>query len=198
MNGLMAFERDELPTLVPNDSKILEAILLVIEVAEACGKMATQFDIAKTIFLADLRHLESYGRPITFDNFFAMKFGPVPSRTYDMLKPNFDWAAIGLEGAPWHTLQVNAQTREYCRPKRSANRRKLSGTDISLLNQSFQDVKAMGFGRTSDVTHQLPAYQNAWGSRGSLEAKKMDLRELLTDFDQDMIADLEFASRYSS
>ena len=188
----------DLPDLTPSNSKILEVILLVLERAEAAGQSATQFDIAKTVFLADLRHLEMYGRPITFDNFYAMEFGPVPSRTYDRLKPGFRWISMGLERAPWRVENIDSKTKRFSRPARSANRRKLSGSEISLIEQAFADVKAMGFKETSDFTHKLRAYKEAWATRGSLLAKKMDLRVLLPDFDRDMIADLEFASKYSS
>lgn len=190
--------RGELPDLTPNNSKILEAILLVLEKAEATGKSATQFDIAKTIFLGDLRHLQIYGRPITFDNFFAMEFGPVPSRTYDMLKPGFNWSSLSLERAPWRVRNVDSKTKEFSRPSRSANKRKLSESEISLIEQAFLDVKAMGFKKTSDFTHTLEAYKKAWDARGNLATKKMDLRLLLPDFDSEMIADLEFASKYAS
>lgn len=186
----------ELPHLKPNVPKILEAILIVIEAGEKSNRPPTQFDIAKTIFLADYRHLENYGRPITYDNFHAMFNGPVPSTTYDMLKPNFDWNFIGMEKAPWVTRPISAKVREYLRPARSANRSKLSDSDTAALEQAFNDVKAMGFQKTSDFTHKLAAYKDAWNSRGTANANKMDLRKLLPDFDQDMINDLEFASKH--
>ena len=46
----------------------------------------TQYDIVKSLFLADKAHLNRYGRPITFDNYFAMKDGPVPNLAYNLLK----------------------------------------------------------------------------------------------------------------
>ncbi|MGS1016453.1 Panacea domain-containing protein [Allosphingosinicella humi] len=186
------------PRMKPNPSKILEAILLVIETAEKSGRHATQFDIAKSIFLADYRHLLSYGRPITYDNFTAMKFGPVPSMTYDMLKPSFRWSVFSMPKAPWETRQINERMRQYFRPERSANRRKLSETDITALVQAFRDVKAMGFKKTSDFTHNLPAYLEAWNNRGDKKANDMDLRRLLPEFDDEMLSDLEHASLYSA
>lgn len=186
------------PCMQPNDSKILESIILVIELSEHDKAPATQFEIAKTIFLADYRHLQTYGRPVTFDNFHAMKFGPVPSRTYDMLKPNFDWASLSLERAPWKSRLKDTNVREYVHPSRSANRRRLSESDIAEIERAFRDVKAMGFKKTSDETHKLEAYKQAWDARGSSMAKQMDLRLLLPDFDDEMIDDLVRASRFAA
>lgn len=183
----------------PNQSKILEAILHVIETAEASGRLATQFDIAKTVFLADYRHLESYGRPITFDNFVAMKFGPVPSLTYDMLKPSYDWVAhFQMKAAPWSTREISSTTREYFSVQRPANRRKLSESDLLSLDGALKDVQAMGFKKTSDFTHRLPAYLRAWEKRGDSKSNPMDLKLLLPDFDEETFHELEHASKHLS
>ena len=185
-----------LPWLTPNRAKILESILVVIEIGEQSNRSVTQFDIAKTIFLADYRHLQDYGRPVTYDNFHAMKNGPVPSQTYDMLKPGFAWESMGLDKAPWATREIDRNVREFVRPIRSANRSKLSESDIAALERAFSDVKAMGFSKTSDFTHQIAAYKEAWGSRGMSNAKPMNLKTLLPDFDDEMIENLEFASKH--
>lgn len=182
--------------LTPNRIKILEAILVVIEAGEKTNRPPTQFDIAKTIFLADYRHLQSYGRPVTYDNFHAMKHGPVPSETYNMLQPSFEWSSLGLGKAPWATMPLSASTRQYVRPARSANRSKLSESDIAAIEQAFSDVKAMGFTKTSDVTHRLQAYKEAWDSRGNKKSNPMDLRLLLPAFDSEMLEDLAFASKH--
>ena len=182
--------------LTPNRIKILETILVVIEAGEKANRAPTQFDIAKAVFLADYRHLQSYGRPVTYDNFHAMKHGPVPSETYNMLQPSFAWSSLGLVKAPWTTTPISASTRQYVRPSRSANRSKLSESDIAAIEQAFSDVKAMGFSKTSDVTHKLKAYKEAWDSRGTKKANQMDLRVLLPNFDADMLEDLAFASKH--
>ncbi len=42
--------------------------------------------IFKIMYFADKAHLERYGRFICGDSYVAMRNGPVPSVTYDMLK----------------------------------------------------------------------------------------------------------------
>ena len=68
--------------------KSLAAICHVIGLAEKSEYQLTQYDIVKTLFLADRQHLNEFGRPITFDNYVAMTHGPVPSCSYDLLKSN--------------------------------------------------------------------------------------------------------------
>jgi hypothetical protein len=189
-----------LPKLIPNYTRILEAILYVIECAERGGAPATQYEIAKTLFLADLRHLEGFGRPITFDNYTAMKDGPVPSASYNMLKPDFNWQSLGEEGPLWVRRKAQRggpRAFEYVRPARSANRNKLSETDLRELSSALSQVQKMGFHGTRDYTHRIPAYKEAWEARGSNDAKEMDLRALLPAFDQEMIENLEHASRHA-
>ena len=66
----------------PNIAKIRESVLFLLN--SASGDL-DQYKIAKAIFLADVSHLNQYGRPVTYDNYVAMRFGPVPSKTYELL-----------------------------------------------------------------------------------------------------------------
>lgn len=184
-----------LPSLKPNKAKILEAILFLIGEAERAGSFVTQYDIAKSIFIADWFHLQQYGRPISFDNYAAMENGPVPSTAYDMLKPSHDW---GPEGAPWQTAPApeakSNKAVKYVRPVRSANLRKLSESDIAKLREALSLVKEKGFFGTRDFTHELEAYKRAWDARGSKGSMKMDYR-LLVD-EPELVDDLVHASYY--
>ena len=67
----------------PDKDRILAAALFLMN--EYPG--ITQYQIVKSIFFADERHLNTYGRPVTFDNYVAMPRGPVPSLVLDLLKP---------------------------------------------------------------------------------------------------------------
>jgi uncharacterized phage-associated protein len=66
----------------PNIAKIKEAVLFLLNNA---SDDLDQYKIAKAIFWADVNHLNKFGRPVTYDNYVAMKFGPVPSKTYEFL-----------------------------------------------------------------------------------------------------------------
>lgn len=189
--------RSDLPKFMPDEAKILEAVLLILEEAEARGYEISQYDIAKSVFLADEKHLDEQGRPITFDNYKAMEHGPVPDRTYDMLKPEFDWRRLGLGAAPWVRTPSAGKKAIFSNPSRAANRRRLSGTDVDALVDALVKVKTLGFQKVRQLTHRHPAYRAAWGS-GEAKSVHMDPRLIPSWRDADLISDLAHASNYAS
>lgn len=187
------------PRLKPNLKKILEAILLLIEHARDEKLTLTQYDIVKTLFVADTFHLTRYGRPITFDNYVAMKFGPVPSAAYDMLKPSYAGEKLlGEEVWPlWDAEPVGkSSTLNFSKPKRKANRKRLSETDISALMEALHLIKAKTFEEIRDWTHLHPAYKAAWKEGGDKKSYPMEYRLLIKGTDGDLAVELAHASKF--
>lgn len=182
--------------LKPNLSKIVEAILFLIQ--EAGNRPLTQYEIVKSIFIADIWHLKKFGRPISFDNYVAMQFGPVPSETYNILKPDYRWKDGAPEGWPlWERVQKSdSKVATYLNPKRAPNRRKLSDFDVSELLSALQFVLAQGFAGTRDFTHQNSAYIDAWNARGDKAASAMDYEKLLGNSETELVSEIEHASRH--
>lgn len=182
-----------------NIQKILEAVLFLLREATQSGVKVTQYDIVKSIFIADIWHLEKYGRPISFDNYAAMENGPVPCETYDLLKPDYPGERY-FEGWPlWKTSPATdkgATATYYCDPGRDPNMRKLSQTDAQELAQALKQVLSWGFGATKDFTHLNPAYAAAWASRGKKKSVPMEYSKLLGDLDDDRVAQLIHASKH--
>ena len=189
------------PTLQPNRKKIVESILFLIEEAEHRGTHVTTYDIVKSIFVADVSHLNTYGRPVTFDNYYAMKDGPVPSDAYNMLLDEPYEFAKEVEGWPlWHkesSPQDGANVFKYVRPKRSPNKRVLSDTDISALTASLSIIKAQTFSDTRDMTHEYAAYKEAWEARGDKQSVHMSYELLIDTKDADVASDVAHASHYA-
>jgi len=65
-----------------DEEKTLAAILFL---ASQDGQIDL-YALLKTLYYADKNHLKEWGRTITGDFYVRMKFGPVPSQAYDMLK----------------------------------------------------------------------------------------------------------------
>lgn len=171
---------EQLPKLRPNYSRLLEAILYLIQQAERRGMAVTQYDIAKSIFLADVRHLENYGRPVTFGNYVAMEHGPVPTEAYDMLKPFYDWKRLGMDSAPWHADAIG-NSLHFRLADREPNLKVLSQTDVSALEESLGLVKSLQFGGTREYTHKHPAYLAAWQDGVARRSFPMDYRLIAND-----------------
>jgi hypothetical protein len=189
-----------LPRLRPNYKKILESVLFLINEAERRKIYVTEYDIDKSVFIADVAHLNQYGRPITFDNFVAMKDGPVPSATRDILQPEFNpRPQYGAEAwPPWdreRSPEDGGLAHRFVRPKRKENLRILSETDVHALSEALSVVKSLKFSGVRNETHKHPAYTEAWERRGDRKAAEMDYGKLLDAADEEMIEDLVYSSK---
>jgi len=194
------------PTLRANYRKTVEVILFLIEEAERRGTYVTTYDIVKSIFVADVAHLNAYGRPVAYDNYYAMKDGPVPSAAYELLgdeRPEkYDaefgvWPLWNKEPSP----KDGRLASKFVRPKRSANVRVLSETDISALKEALSLIKAQSFTETRDMTHEYAAYKEAWHENGDKGSYLMSYAMLLENENaedaEDLVSDLVHASHYN-
>lgn len=200
--GNIPMDRVQRPTLEANRRKIAECILLLIEEAEARGTYVTKYDIVKSFVVADVQHLNTYGRPVTFDNYYAMKDGPVPSAAYEMLGDAVDVAALhDVQGWPlWDkepSPRDGLKAVRYIRPRRSANLRVLSQTDISALKDALSLIKAQSFSDTRDMTHEYKAYKEAWREDAEKKSFLMAYGLLLDMPDDDLVSDIMHASHYA-
>ena len=171
--------------------KIQEAILYVMSLVSR----PTQYDIAKTLFLADRAHLNKYGRPITFDNYVAMEHGPVPSLAYDALKPGWNYERRFGEARPWLSSPdpENARANRYL-PKRDPDLRYLSTTDLEELKRALGTVQSLSFSQLRRLTHEDPAYAEAWDSRGDNLMNSMLLPLLIERDGEARAEDLAYIS----
>ena len=189
-----------LPKLRPNYKKILESILFLINEAERRGLSVTEYDIDESIFVADVRHLNEYGRPVTFDNYVAMEHGPVPRATRNILQPNLKGKPYFTEAwPPWERLPSSSDgpnAFKFIRPNRKENLRVLSKSDVSALTDALLVVKSLRFGGAKDYTHKHPAYLDAWVENGARSAYDMDYPKLLESPDDELIEDLVYSSEH--
>jgi uncharacterized phage-associated protein len=185
----MARRPQALKPFNPDKEKILEVILYIINK----WKGLSQYDILKTIFLADRAHMNKYGRPITFDNYVAMEHGPVPSLTYDLLKPETRFDEYFDEERPWNTIP-DGNINQFVKAKREFNKNVLSKSDIHTLDSALDIITSLSFAQIKRLTHGDPAYIEAWKRRGPLPASDMDMTLLLDDADQETIERLAYSS----
>ncbi|HXW26199.1 MAG TPA: Panacea domain-containing protein [Xanthobacteraceae bacterium] len=185
----------------PDREKILESILYLINRRnEKPGQALSQYDIVKAIFLADVSHLNKYGRPVTFDNYVAMEHGPVPTLTYDTLKPASGlFARLFQREKPWTTL-ADGKIHRFVKADRPHNKDVLSATDLEALDYGLQTVTNLSFGQLKKLTHEHPAYIEAWARRGTADASDIDMQRLLDNAkdDDETIERIAYTSRHVS
>ena len=182
----------------PKDEKILEALIFLIDWSvRNKQRHLTQYDLVKTLFLADRFHLNQYGRPVSFDKYWAMKDGPVPERAYDILKPGFDFESTFGEPTPWVAVHDDRKTH-FIKTKRGPNLKKLSGTDQDALISAINNVLSLSFGQLRSLTHLDKAYQGAWDNRGKgSQRSEMDIALLMDNKGKEELEEMEYVSQFS-
>jgi len=197
---LVRRQRAPLHALTPHVEKIVAAIVVLLKEAKRRGLPATQYDIVKSLFLADRGHLNKYGRPITFDNYVAMKDGPVPSLAYNFLKEDATSLRRHGQKLPWRRkaardLGVRAFAFEI--ESDNVDTSVLSPSDVEELKAAFTIVKALGFRQVRKLTHEDQAYIEAWEDDGPSNGYKMSLSLLFDVPNEELAGELAFLSKHS-
>ena len=157
----------------PNIAKIKAAVLFLLNNS---SHDLDQYKIAKVIFLADVSHLNKFGRPITYDNYLAMQFGPVPSKTYEFLSQTPEELEIAIT-----KRQGNAH---HFIPLSGYDELDLSESDEIELLAALNDVQQASFDELMRFTHKHPAWQEARRNRRN-DAPRMDYSLLFEEPDND-------------
>jgi uncharacterized phage-associated protein len=110
----------------------------------------TLHSIAKVLFHADKAHLSRYGRPISGDRYIAMKHGPVPSATYDILKTLKGDSEFPLTDRARNSLSVDGYAVRALRP---ADERVLSASEMECLAESAHAHGAKSFKQRTAESH---------------------------------------------
>lgn len=187
------------PSLQPSLPRIVEAVLFLVNEAHNERKPLTQYDIVKSIFIADTLHLNRYGRPITYDNYVAMENGPVPSRAYNLLKEDPSTMRRWGRELPWTRRaapELGRRCNAFERPARQASDDVLSPSDEQALSTALSMVRTMGFNGIKKWTHEHKAYKDAWRKRGAKKQHPMLYALLFDEPNPDRALELSFVSKH--
>ena len=129
----------------------------------------TMAKLFKLMYFSDKDHLVRFGRTITGDRYAAMKDGPVPSSLYDLFKE--------MRGTPTsrearllaQNIKIEPSTLQYPRLVASGtiDPMQLSVSDIASLDRVLFAYGQFSFLRLRALTHETPAWENAWNDRKS-------------------------------
>lgn len=185
--------------LRPNLDKIIAAISFLIKEAEAIGMTPSQYDIGKSIFMADRSHLNAFGRPITYDNYVAMKHGPVPSLAYDLLKANTKaLREHNIVALPWKRTDAPKGYFHYSEARTENVSDVLSPSAMDALSSALSDVARLSFGEIRARTHKDPAYTEAWDAVGEKGCNPMSLGLLFNAPNHEAAKAVAFSSKQSA
>src|SRR5581483_2217444 len=147
----------------------------------------------------DREHLARYGRPITYDNYCALWYGPVPSKALDLLEGD-QWVLreAKLKKLPFKTASGKApngsDTIFISEPERDVNFDLFSKSDIRVFDEIIKKYKNYTFKQLMDLTHEHEAYKEAWEKRrNGKDNAPMYYEEMIEDKERRkaLIEDLE-------
>lgn len=135
--------------------KFKKAVQALNFFAKKEGYQINYMKAGKLVYLADKVHLRLYGRTITNDNYVAMKNGPVPSRTKDIISKS-----------EWWGRDIVEYSNQYLTAPNGYNISSISDVDTNIFSKT--DLKVMeliyyNFGKftefeLSDYTHTFPEW----------------------------------------
>lgn len=148
--------------------KAVETVLYVVNRIDD----PTFMSVAKILYFADKTSLETFGRFITGDTYVAMKNGPVPTSTYDLMKAGKDSDVYGFE--------VIAQY--HLRPLREANLDELSDSDVECLDKVITAYGHLPWWQLRDLSHDA-AWEQTWKEAGERGSAPIPLERVIELFD---------------
>lgn len=132
------------------DSKKLTELVLYI-LCKTGG--IDYYHVFKILYFAEMKHLAKWGSGIVPDEFRALKYGPVPSHLYDAVK-EMGYPRMKLSEELSEAVQsAGEDAPNVLLPKRQANLKFLSKSEIDVLDQSISEHESMTFGQLMRKSH---------------------------------------------
>lgn len=179
----------------PKYPKIIELLLYLAHLKPGADK----YQAVKLFYLADREHLIRYGRPITFETYWALPYGPVATNALDLLNGR-QWAftAAKIRELPFDTEQVPRPGKNdpmvYLRaPHREVNWDVFSKSDKKVFDEVVAKYGDLDFDALYQITHAHPAYQKAWAKKGAANRYQMSYDDMIeSDAHRErLLADIE-------
>lgn len=184
----------------PKVDKIVELLLYLAHKRPNADK----YQAVKFLYLADKEHLNRYGRPLTFEVYYALDYGPVASTALDLLNGKLGaLKQIGITELPFRTevaKAANGKPTTYIRePKREVDRDRFSRSDLRVFDEIIANFGQYNFDQLYDLTHKDPAYKRAWENKPWWQNRAfMEYEDMIADGDRkaDLIGDLQPVSTH--
>ncbi|MBL4872109.1 MAG: SocA family protein [Rhodobacteraceae bacterium] len=169
--------------------KIVETMLYLAHK----GIELSQYKTVKLLYLADREHFRRFGRPISYDKYVAMEYGPVASIALDIINGK-NVLGVDKDALPFeiNTIGVHSLISD---PKRDIRRELFSKSDLIILDDTVEKYGHFEFGKLYELTHKHFAYSRAWNNQKT-KADPMFFEDFLdeTANKEDKIQDLEFTA----
>jgi uncharacterized phage-associated protein len=167
----------------PKLDKIVELMLYLAHKRPGADK----YQAVKFFYLADREHFNRYGRPITFEKYYAMEYGPVASTVLDILNGKLEvLKPAGLDKLPFKTEFGKTPDGKYSTtyiraPLRQIDQDLFSKSDLEVFDEVIAKHGNDTFDQLFDLTHEHYAWLNAWETRRYGDHAEMFYDEMIDD-----------------
>ncbi len=107
----------------------------------------------KILYFAEMKHLAKWGSSIVPDEFCALQYGPVPTKLYDAVKELNHPRMTLSEELSMVVEYAGEDAPNVLLPKREANMKFMSKSEIEALDQSIEENKSLTFGQLMRKSH---------------------------------------------
>jgi uncharacterized phage-associated protein len=150
----------------PKMDKIVELLLYLAHKRPGADK----YQAVKFFYLADREHLNRYGRPITFEHYYALDYGPVASNALNLLEDDkHTLRKASVAALPFETetgkLKNGKETIYIRRALREVNTDLFSKSDLRVFDEIIAKYGDASFEQLYNETHKHFAYTEAWDKR---------------------------------
>ena len=113
----------------------------------------------KLVWLSDRLHLRLYGRLITGDTYFALKNGPIPSATKDILNSAVDFIEESDSVIRYSNEYISNVDKYNFRSSHELDKDVFSDTDLKCLNAVNDKFRTKKPFELSDFSHLFPEWR---------------------------------------
>jgi uncharacterized phage-associated protein len=136
------------------------------------GGVINRMKALKLIFLSDRLHLRKYGRPILNDSYYAMKFGPVASKTCNLA----DNLNLSPEEEQYRLEYIKTESDYTYSSIKPVNNKVFSQTDRNSIESIYSTFGHLGEYQLSDETHEYPEWKQFKGKLESGEIRRVKMK----------------------
>lgn len=132
------------------------------------GGSMEKLKLVKLIWLVDRYHLLTEGRPITYDRYFALEYGPVPSFTLNLISANTDYLPndFKIDGSFYRDIFLTID------PVNNRNIQSIKNPDLKVFSQSdreairliYEKFGELSSSQLSTLSHEFPEWKK-WKSK---------------------------------
>ena len=150
-----------------DERKVAQIAAYLLKKADGC-KMP-HMKLLKLMYLADRQSYASYGKSMTGDRAYSMRYGPVLDRTFDLINGNIPfsdcWDSL-ISARAGHEIALKTPDEAFVFDK-------LQSPDTEILDNVFSEFGHLDQWVLSTYTHTFPEWERLDGGRSPIAPSKI-------------------------